>query len=80
MVTLPQSYTTIEPMAIEKLILPFGKDYFMYWGSVSSATCKHRILWIGCRTPLGISAAQVGKSCHSWQVSIAFAKRQENFK
>lgn len=68
--TLPQTSTTIEPMAVERVIVPFQKDYFLYWGAVSSATCKHRIMWLTCRTPLGISSTQVGGGAGPGRASL----------
>lgn len=58
---IQKAYTSVklENATISKFIPYFNKDYFMYWGEIKTAKKNHQILWIVCRTPIGISAEQV---------------------
>lgn len=55
----PHSSARLDPIPLEVLVKPFMGDYFLYWGSVTTTSCVHSILWLLSREPVGVSAEQV---------------------
>ncbi|KAJ8967843.1 hypothetical protein NQ317_005514 [Molorchus minor] len=49
----------IEPFALTSLIGIFENDYFLYWGTVSTVSCTHYLMWLISRVPIGVSSEQI---------------------
>ncbi|XP_022920688.1 carbonic anhydrase 3-like [Onthophagus taurus] len=54
----PHSSARLDNVPLSFLTIPFIKDYFMYWGTVTTSECVHCLLWLLCREPIGISIDQ----------------------
>lgn len=68
----PHSSARLDPIPLEVLVKPFMGDYFLYWGSVTTTSCVHSILWLLSREPVGVSAEQVSFE-NIFLVNISFA-------
>ncbi|XP_043507956.1 carbonic anhydrase 1-like [Frieseomelitta varia] len=55
------SSVRITPLKLTNILRPFSQDYFLYWGSITTAHNIHNIFWIICREPIGISAKQIAE-------------------
>ncbi|XP_063909708.1 carbonic anhydrase 3-like isoform X2 [Zophobas morio] len=49
----------MNPLPLHHFMKKFEKDYFLYWGSVTTTVCLHYVLWLVSREPVGISTEQV---------------------
>ncbi|RZF35658.1 hypothetical protein LSTR_LSTR013069 [Laodelphax striatellus] len=47
------------PVKMCDLVHKFAADYFLYWGTISTLSCNHLLLWMVCRKPFLISQSQV---------------------
>jgi len=47
------------PRPVGPLVPQFTKDYFTYWGAVTSPSCSHLIQWLVFREPIELSPDQV---------------------
>ncbi|XP_033215271.1 carbonic anhydrase 2-like [Belonocnema kinseyi] len=57
----PNSSIRLNPWLITKILRPFTRDYFVYWGSVPLLNRTHTVLWLISREPIGISPQQVAE-------------------
>nr|CAH7764194.1 unnamed protein product [Callosobruchus chinensis] len=55
----PGSSRKIPPSPIISIVRKFTDDYFLYWGAVSTARCRHYLMWLINRVPIGVSEAQI---------------------
>lgn len=53
------SSARLVPRFLTEILRPFKEDYFLYWGPIITAENVHRILWLICREPIGITSKQV---------------------
>uniref|UniRef100_A0A1B6MLP7 Carbonic anhydrase n=1 Tax=Graphocephala atropunctata TaxID=36148 RepID=A0A1B6MLP7_9HEMI len=54
--------STMLPLApLSSLLVPFTRDYIIYWGSLSVGHCSHVMLWLVSRAALAISLEDLNK-------------------
>nr|CAD7451791.1 unnamed protein product [Timema bartmani] len=58
-IVVPHTSCQLPPQPISSFLHMFDRDYFLYWGSVMTSSCAHRILWFVSREPIPISLEQV---------------------
>ncbi|KAJ8938106.1 hypothetical protein NQ314_011602 [Rhamnusium bicolor] len=49
----------ITPTVITSLVRKFESDFFLYWGSVSTTSCTHYLMWLICRIPIAVNVEQI---------------------
>ncbi|XP_068910043.1 carbonic anhydrase 3-like isoform X2 [Tenebrio molitor] len=59
--SIQKAHTSLkmDPLPLSYFVKKFERDYFLYWGSVTTTVCLHYILWFISREPVGVSAEQV---------------------
>ncbi|CAH1995988.1 unnamed protein product [Acanthoscelides obtectus] len=55
----PGTSRKISPSPITSIVRKFTNDYFLYWGAISTARCRHYLMWLINRVPIGVSEAQI---------------------
>ncbi|XP_046143123.1 carbonic anhydrase 1-like [Osmia bicornis bicornis] len=55
------SSARLVPKFLTEILRPFKEDYFLYWGPIVTAENVHRILWLICREPIGITSKQIAE-------------------
>ena len=58
-VRMPHSSVRMHNIPLGFFVPLFENDYFAYWGSINTSECKHVVLWVISRVPLGIAIDQV---------------------
>ncbi|KAK4881967.1 hypothetical protein RN001_005286 [Aquatica leii] len=53
------SSARLSNIPLQFFLKKFEEDYFLYWGSVVTATKSHSILWLICREPIEITLDQM---------------------
>ncbi|KAK5649838.1 hypothetical protein RI129_000867 [Pyrocoelia pectoralis] len=51
--------TRFKNIPLQFILKKFERDYFLYWGAVKTTTIIHRIFWLICREPIGITREQM---------------------
>ncbi|KAG8263779.1 hypothetical protein J6590_024006 [Homalodisca vitripennis] len=60
-VTEPYTSVLLPLVPLSCLLVPFTKDYFLYWGSLATSRCSHKVLWFVSRAALGITTEDLDK-------------------
>lgn len=64
-VVQPHSSTPLSLSPLSSLLVPFSKDYLVYWGSLQTSRCAHTMLWLVSRAALAITVEDVSMTtCH----------------